>query len=196
MDDVQKFMQRNKRRIMAFGGLIFSLVALSLLLNSGPQTSLWMVNGSIPSGAKIDAADLTLVKANLTNDSSHYESQSDRIIGQYATRLLGSGDLLSVTDISSSPGENVSEYLPVGIAVDDLPLDLTAGDEVEIYVIPKDPSIAPSLVVHRVTVENVDQKSRDLGGSVTVSLIVSSHDASAVVGAEAIGRLVIARDSF
>jgi hypothetical protein len=69
MNDLQKFIQRNFRRILAGGGLILSLLAFSILLNSGPETSVWMVTVPIPSGSKIVANEVTLVKANLTVDS-------------------------------------------------------------------------------------------------------------------------------
>src|ERR1019366_4096523 len=194
MDDIQKFMQRHFRRIMAVGGLILSLLALSVLLGTSPQSSLWMVKNPIPNGSKIAAGDLELVKANLTSDSNHYEGSSDGVIGQYAVRLLQSGDLIATTDISHDGTKLTASYLPIGVAVDDLPSDLIVGDLVDIYVIPKDQTVLPTIVAHRVVIQSIDQKSRSLGGDVAVSVIASNTITSIIVTAEAEGRLVLARD--
>lgn len=194
MDDIQKFMQRHFRRILAIGGLILSLLALSVLLGTGPQSSLWMVKNPIPSGSKIAVDDVELVKANLTSDSNHFEGSRDGVVGQYAVRLLQSGDLIATTDISHDGTKSASSYLPIGVAVDDLPSELLVGDLVDIYVIPKDQTILPALVAHRVVIQSVDQKSRALGGNVAVSVIASNTITSIIVTAEAQGRLVLARD--
>ena len=196
MDDLQKFIQRNFRRILAGGGLILSLLAFSVLLNSGPETSVWMATVSIPSGSKIVSNEVELVKANLTVDSHHYEGSADSVIGQYATRSLQSGDLIAVTDLSRTNKGPAANFLPIGVGVDDLPLDLVAGDLVDIYVIPKDASILPAVVARHVVVQNIDAKSRSLGGNVAVSILSSSTITSIIVTAESQGRLVLARDSF
>ena len=194
MDDIQKFMQRHFRRILAIGGLIFSLLALSALLGTSPQSSLWMVKNPIPSGSKIAIGDLELVKANLTSDSNHFEGSSDGVAGLYALRFLQSGDLIATTDISHNNAKSVTSYLPIGVAVDDLPSDLLIGDLVDIYVIPKDLTVLPAIVAHRVVIQSIDQKSRSLGGDVAVSVIASNAVTSIIVTAEAQGRLVLARD--
>ena len=194
MDDLRKFIQRNFRRILAGGGLILSLLALSILLNNGPTGTFWMVTAAIPSGSKITVGEVELIKANLTVASGHFVTGSDVVVGQYATRMLHSGDLLVFTDINRGETKLTATYLPVGVAVDDLPVDLTVGDLVDIYVIPKDQTVLPALVAHRVTIQNIDQKSRALGGSVAVSVAASSTIASIIVTAESQGRLVLARD--
>ena len=196
MDDLHKFFQRNLRRIMAGGGLVISFLAISLLLNAKPSTLVWMATGSIPSGSKITLNSVKLVKADLTEDAMHFESKSDPVIGQFATRLLQPGDLISVTDVTRESANSTSSFLPIGVAVDDLPADLSAGDLVDIYVIPKDQGVLPAVVAHRVPVQYIDVKSRALGGSVAVSLAANPSVTSIIVTAEAQGRLVLARDPF
>ena len=196
MDDLHKFFQRNLRRIMAGGGLVISFLAISLLLNAKPSTLVWMATGSIPSGSKITLNSVKLVKADLTEDAMHFESKSDPVIGQFATRLIQPGDLISVTDVTRESANSTSSFLPIGVAVDDLPADLSVGDLVDIYVIPKDQGVLPAVVAHRVPVQYIDVKSRALGGSVAVSLSANPSVTSIIVTAEAQGRLVLARDPF
>ena len=196
MDDLQKFMQRNFRRILASGGLILSLFAISLLLNTSPKAAIWMVVNSVPTGSKLTARDVHLVKANLTTDQDHFLGSSDPVIGQYATRLLQIGDLISVTDIGHTGSNSVTSFLPIGVGVDDLPMDLAVVDLVDIYVIPKDQSLLPSIVAHRVVIQSIDQKSRSLGGNVAVSIAATNLVTSIIVTAESQGRLVLARDAI
>lgn len=196
MDDVQKFIQRNFRRILAGGGLLLSLLALSILLNTSPAGSLWMVTSPIPTGTKITAGSVKLVKVDLATDAPHFVGPSEAVIGQYATRLLHVGDLIAVTDINREQSNLTATFLPIGVAVDDLPVDLVVGDVVDIYVIPKDQAVLPAVVAHRVAIQNIDQKSRALGGSVAVSVCASTSVAAIIVTAESQGRLVLARDSI
>jgi hypothetical protein len=196
MDDLQKFIQRNLRRILATGALIFSLLALSLLLNSTPGGSFWIASAAIPAGAKISSSDVKLVKASLSENESHYFKGSEGVVGRIAARRLESGDLIAKSDLAVSTNANATTFLPVGVGVDDLPVDLLVGDLVDIYVIPKDSSTLPAVVARRVAVANIDQKSRALGGSVAVVLATNTSIAAVIVTAESQGRLVVARDSF
>ena len=196
MDDIQKFIQRNFRRIVAAGGLLFSLLALSLLLNSQPSTLVWMATGSIPNGSRITSNEVKLVKVDLTEDALHFESKNDLVVGKFATRLLEPGDLVAVTDVTQQSSNSTSTFLPIGVAVDDLPADLAVGDLVDVYVIPKDQGVLPAVVAHRIPVQYIDDKSRSLGGSVAVSLSASPTVTSIIVTAESQGRLVLARDPF
>jgi len=194
MDDIQKFIQRNFRRILAAGGLLFSLLALSILLNSQPSTLVWMATGSIPNGSRITSNEVKLVKVDLTEDALHFESKNDLVVGKFATRLLEPGDLVAVTDVTQQSSNSTSTFLPIGVAVDDLPADLAVGDLVDVYVIPKDQGVLPAVVAHRIPVQYIDDKSRSLGGSVAVSLSASPTVTSIIVTAESQGRLVLARD--
>jgi len=157
---------------------------------------MWIVKSSISQGARITAADVRLFQANVGSDANHFASRSDAVIGRYATRLLMAGDLISMSDLSDHSSAVSASYLPIGVAVNDLPLDLSIGDRVDIYVIPKDQSVLPAVVARKVIIQSIDQKSRALGGSVGVSVSATDAVASVIVTAEAQGRLVIARDSF
>jgi hypothetical protein len=155
-----------------------------------------MVTHAIPSGTMLRGGDVELVKVNLNSDTNHYDGASDTVVGQYATRLLQSGDLIAVTDINRISGAQNDNYLPLGIGVDDLPTDLSVGDLVDIYVIPKDSSVLPAPVARRVVIQSIDQKSRSLGGNVAITVMTSRAITSIIVIAESQGRLVIARVPF
>ena len=44
--------------------------------------------------------DVSTVKVNLATDSTHYISAKDLVIGQFATRTLNPGDLISISDFT------------------------------------------------------------------------------------------------
>jgi hypothetical protein len=196
MDELQKFLQRNLRRIVAVAALFLSLLAITALTNSTPKGSFWAVKSEIAAGSKITAASVGLVKAEIASSAHHYQSNIDQVIGRYAVRSLQSGDLISASDLSTQAPNSSNSFLPIGVATNDLPLDLAVGDYVDIYVIPKDVTVLPAIVARRVVIQNIDQKSRSLGGNIGVSVIANSATSNLIVTAEAEGRLVLARDSF
>jgi hypothetical protein len=196
MIDYQKFIQRNSRRIYASAALVAALFAASILLNSGPTGNAWIVRNSISSGSIITALDVSSIKVNLATDAGHYASAKDVVIGQFATRTLSAGDLISTSDVTRTSSASEIRYLPLGIALNDLPIALSAGDRADIYVIPKQASLGPALVVSNVSVHQIDNKSRALGGNIEIEVSVGIAAAMNLVDAESQGRLVVSRHAF
>ncbi len=196
MIDYQKFIQRNSRRIYASAALVAALFAGSILLNSGPTGTAWVVRNSISSGSIITALDVSSIQVNLATDAAHYVSAKEGAIGQFATRTLSPGDLISTSDVTKTSAASEVRYLPLGIALDDLPIAISAGDHADIYVIPKQASLGPALVVSNVSIHQIDNKSRALGGNVEIEVSVGIAAAMNLVDAESQGRLVVSRHAF
>ena len=196
MIDYQKFIQRNSRRIYASAALVAALFAASILLNSGPTGTAWIVRNSISSGSLITALDISSIKVNLATDAGHYASAKDGVIGQFATRTLSPGDLISTSDVTRTGAASEVRYLPLGIALNDLPIAISAGDHADIYVIPKQASLGPALVVSNVSIHQIDNKSRALGGNIEIEVSVGIAAAMNLVDAESQGRLVVSRHAF
>jgi|FreactcultuFSWF8_1027224.scaffolds.fasta_scaffold00020_29 hypothetical protein len=196
MIDIQKFFQRNSRRILAFGALLFSLFLFSLLMGSGPSGSAWVVKAPIATGTKVVASEVALEKIDLGSESSHFFGAKDQIIGQYALHALAVGDVISLSDLGRGSTQAGISFIPIGVLATDCPTDILPGDFADIYVIPKDQTTSPALVISHVDVENVDSKSRSLGGSVELALSVTPANAVLIVDAESQGRLVVASNAF
>jgi hypothetical protein len=196
MIDYQKFIQRNSRRIYASAALVAALFAGLILLNSGPTGTAWVVRNSISSGSIITALDVSSIQVNLATDAAHYVSAKEGVIGQFATRTLSPGDLISTSDVTKTSAASEVRYLPLGIALDDLPIAISAGDHADIYVIPKQASLGPALVVSNVSIHQIDNKSRALGGNVEIEVSVGIAAAMNLVDAESQGRLVVSRHAF
>jgi len=196
MIDYQKFIQRNSRRIYASAALVAALFAGSILLNSGPTGTAWIVRNSISSGSIITALDVSSIQVTLATDAAHYVSAKEGVIGQFATRTLSPGDLISTSDVTRTSAASEVRYLPLGIALDDLPIAISAGDHADIYVIPKQASLGPALVVSNVSIHQIDNKSRALGGNIEIEVSVGIAAAMNLVDAESQGRLVVSRHAF
>jgi hypothetical protein len=196
MIDIQKFIQRNSKRIIAAGALLFSLFLFALLTGAGPSAQVWLVRSPIAAGSKIQSNEVVLTKVDLGTNAAHFFGAKDLVVGKYAVRALNVGDFLATTDTAlASSGTGVS-FLPIGVQAADIPTDLSAGDFADLYLIPKDASSSPALVLSHVDIASVDDKSRSLGGSVDVALSVNQSNAALVIDAESQGRLVVAINAF
>jgi len=196
MEEIQKFIQRNTRRILAIVILFAAVMTILIVSSSGPTGNAWIATRVIPVGTKVARTDIALLKVNLTTDSGHYVTGSDVVVGRYLRRSLTAGELIAYGNLSSVPLDPTVQYLPVGIATNDLPNDLAVSDLVNIYVIPRDQGTVPALIAMGISVQSIDSKSRNLGGTVALSLATNSSVASLIVDAESQGRLVLARAPF
>ncbi len=106
------------------------------------------------------------------------------------------GDVISLSDLGRGSTQAGISFIPIGVLATDCPTDILPGDFADIYVIPKDQTTSPALVISHVDVENVDSKSRSLGGSVELALSVTPANAVLIVDAESQGRLVVASNAF
>jgi hypothetical protein len=196
MEEIQKFIQRNSRRILAIFILFAAVMTMLIVSGSGPTGDAWVAIKAIPVGAKVTNADIALLKVNLTTDSGHYLTGSDVAVGRFLRRSVTAGELIAQGNLSPVPIDTTLQYLPVGIATNDLPNDLAVSDLVNIYVIPRDQGTVPALIAMHISVQSIDSKSRNLGGTVALSLATNSSVANLIIDAESQGRLVLARAPF
>ena len=99
-------------------------------------------------------------------------------------------------DIALHPMTSGMALLPLGLLASDISPNIAPGDFVDVYVIPKDQTAAPGVVVTHIDVAELDLHSRSLGGSVDISLSVTASQAAMIIDAESQGRLVVATDAF
>ena len=173
MDDLQKFFQRNLRRIAAVGAIFISLIAISTLLNSSPHTSAWMVKNPIPASAKITLNSVQLIEVNLSADSNHFVGSKDQVVGRFASRALQPGDLLTVNDLLAQPGV-VRRVQSLGVDV--------FGDEIQIaqHVVVEDRDVAAGLIGHAHVVAVLHQFAKEpTGGDHVVVRMRTDNEQSA-----------------
>jgi hypothetical protein len=144
----------------------------------------------------ISASDITRIEATLGISSKKYYSGSARLIGNVVTRPVGANEFIPQIALAQAGAATDMRQLPMGIAKSDLPADLGAGDRVDLYGIPKDAGSAPSIVVSDIRVQSVDNKSRDLGGAVTVLFLLHQRDLLSIMDALSAGRIVVVRHAL
>jgi hypothetical protein len=188
---------RNSRRVWAICAIALSLVAaLTLATVTTSTTTIWVTTHQIAPGVVLSTADITKVGASLGGVQSHYYSSTARIIGNVVTRPIGGGEFIPLNALAQAGSVSDYRQLPIGIAKSDLPSDLAPGDRVDLYSVPKDSGGQPTIVATGIRVQGVDNKSRDLGGAVSVLFLLHEREVMPVVDSLISGRIVVVRNAL
>jgi len=196
MIEIQKFIQRNSKRLTAFSILGITLLVVLSTTTKGPRGYAWEVTTPIPTQSRVSTTNISLVRVDLGSLSSSYLGKTELVVGQFASHALAAGTLLMPRDIALHPMTSGMALLPLGLLASDISPNIAPGDFVDVYVIPKDQTAAPGVVVTHIDVAELDLHSRSLGGSVDISLSVTASQAAMIIDAESQGRLVVATDAF
>ena len=197
MFQLSTFIQRNTRRIVAIGAITISLLAaIGLASASQSATPMWVATHPLSPGAVISAADIERIDATLGSSTQNYYRGSSKVIGNVVTRSIGLHEFIPLNAIAQAGSISDYRQLPIGIAKSDLPSDLGAGDRVDLYSIPKDSGRDPELVASNIRIQGVDNKSRDLGGAVTVLFLLHDREIMPIISSFTTGRIVVVRNAL
>lgn len=192
--EINDFLQRNSRKLIAVGIVLFALFAGTLLLSSASSTAqLWGAKRNLSAGTRITSNDLEIIKGSLGDKASKYFSSKAKLEGSYVTISVAAGELIPVSSVRktttvSSPMREV----PLGINRSDIPINLTVGEYVDLYTIPQKGS-ATDLVVSHVSITKVDNKSANMSGQVGILVSVQPKDVVLITDAIQAGRIVVVR---
>ncbi|MEI6405955.1 MAG: SAF domain-containing protein [Actinomycetes bacterium] len=168
---------RNPRTYLALGLIVLSLVAAMAISGEAQKTSLvWSASRDLSPGHVIIAGDLVTKQVLLPDNARGYFLKSVVVTGYTVTRAISTSELIPTSSISKSQSISIMRSLPIRVSRNDMPINLHAGQEVDIYSIPlpNNPNpFDPLLVARRLNVESIDQKTIDLGGEIGVVLSVS-----------------------
>jgi hypothetical protein len=95
---------------------------------------------------------------HLGRSLKNYYSGISKIIGNVVTRTIGVHEFIPLNAIAQAGSVSDYRQLPLGIAKSDLPVDLWAGDRVDLYMLPRDSGKAPELVASNIRIQSVDNK--------------------------------------
>jgi len=182
------------RRVIIIGSLCLALIGVLGLAGTGNQgTLLWSAAHDLPIGAKIHQSDLTAIRVTVGSSERSYLKNLENISGEVAVRFIGKGELLPKAAIAHSTLPSTNRDLSLGIQLSDLPSDLAAGDLVDIYLVPRDPHAQSEKISSGLLVEKVDDRGRNLGGSINILLSLKESEVIFVTDAISLGRLVVVR---
>lgn len=197
MFQLSSFLSRNGRRVVAIGAITISLIAaIGLAGASSSSTSVWIARHPLAPGAVLTAADITSLDVTLGSSQKNYYLSTARILGNVVTRPVGTYEFIPLNALAQAGASSDYRQLPIGIAKSDLPADLLAGDRVDLYSVPKDPGKATELVATGIRIQGVDNKSRDLGGAVSVLFLLHEKEIMPIMDSLTTGRIVVVRNAL
>lgn len=111
-------------------------------------------------GEHLVGSDLRVGRVRLAGGAAAYLARSSDPDGYVVTRYVGAGELVPVAALSSSSSvAAATRSVTVSVQVGHLPLDLSRGDQVDVYVTPKPatgaPAGTPALVLPAASVDQV-----------------------------------------
>ncbi|GAB2653629.1 SAF domain-containing protein [Kribbella swartbergensis] len=173
--------QRNRRARWKDGRLVLGVLLVAVTALTGAKllsaaddtTTIWAAKHDIPAGRKLTNDDLTTarVRFTTTEDAERYVAAAADLNGLVLTRAVDAGEFVP-RDAAVTEADNERTELPLSIASGRLPSDIAAGDEVDIWVVPKDADQPAKLLWAEVRVLQVDAVKGVAGGSARRQVLV------------------------
>ncbi|MGW1343098.1 SAF domain-containing protein [Kribbella sp. NPDC002412] len=172
--------QRNRRARwkdgrLVLGVLLVAITALAgakLLSSADDTTTIWAAKRDLAAGTKLTGDDLTTARVRFTNgeDAGRYVAADADLKGLVVTRAVDAGEFVP-REAAVSESDNDRTELPLSVATGRLPSDIAAGDDVDIWVVPKDAAQA-KLLWAKVRVLQADAVKGVAGGSARRQVLV------------------------
>jgi len=193
---IRRNFQRYQRTIAGSSLLIIAFIAAILIAHEANRTVLlWSTSNELSTGAVIQQSDIRAKRALLPENSQMYFSSSADLVGAIVSHHVGSGELIPVSAIIEGGSEVDGRYVPLEIAIHDLPTNVERGSIVDIYAIAKNSAgsaslESTSLVASATTVIGVDRKG-DLSGSVGVVVNIRTQNVLSLISQISEHRLLL-----
>lgn len=157
---------------------------------------LWSAKTSLVPGSEISLNDLVPKRAAIPGGSNAYISTTSDVSHFFVLRSIGSGEFLPANALSANSKFKMSA-VPISVHASDLPIDLQAGEEVNLYHV-GDSHLSkeigpPNLVLSHAYIQGIDRKGQNLGGDLTLTVSVNAKSIMLVLDATATGRVVVVR---
>jgi len=198
MKNLRANIQIHSRRYAAASLILTSILAAMVITDQSNRTvQVWSAKRALAAGDRIRASDIQPSKVLLPENSTKYLSTRAVVVNTYATRWIGSGELIPATALSVTTDVARLRGVPIAVNRNDLPADLVEGENVDIYSLPiKNQSSSVGAVIeiaHGVDVASIDNASKSLGGAIGVVVKLSDDSILTLLTAEASNRIVIVR---
>ena len=193
---IRRSLQRYQRTIAGSTILIIAFIAAILIAHEANRTVLlWSTSNELSTGAVIQKSDLKAKRALLPENSHMYFSSSADLIGAIVAHHVGAGELIPTSALIEQGSEVDGRYVPLEVAIHDLPTNVERGSIVDIYAIAKNASgstglESTALVAVATTVIAVDRKG-DLSGSVGVVVNLRAQNVSSLISQISAHRILL-----
>ena len=177
--------------VAAFGSAFF----ISTYSNRG--SNYWVIAQPVTPGHVITQTDLTADHLNLGQSTEYYLRQTDQAVGLVATRQMQIGEVISITDVSSSAESMATSAVPLNLRSGDLAAGISVGDAVDLYWVLDSRNgeevIDPILILGGVILIGLDDSKNSLGGDVSITVAIEETQVLRMLSATTQGRLVVVR---
>jgi NifB/MoaA-like Fe-S oxidoreductase len=192
----------SKKTYFAIGLLLLSLIAAFAITGQANRSvSVWSAGTDLVSGELIKSQNIKQVNVFLPTNSEKYIRTNSKISDLVASRRILKGELIPASALTSNYLGGSVRSVPLRIGRNDLPNDLTSGQSVDIYALPKmdlnsQKNRKSELISEGVTIESIDIKSRDTGGDIGIVIKIPEHDVIYVLSALNESRIVVVRNGI
>jgi hypothetical protein len=177
--------------VAAFGSAFF----ISTYSNRG--YNYWVIAQPVTPGHVITQTDLTEDHLNLGQSTEYYLRQTDQAVGLVATRQMQIGEVISITDVSSTAESMATSAVPLNLRSGDLAAGISVGDAVDLYWVLDSRNgeevIDPILILGGVILIGLDDSKNSLGGDVSITVAIEETQVLRMLSATTQGRLVVVR---
>ena len=155
----------------------------------------WVIAQPVTPGHVIALTDLRRDHLNLGESSEYYLRESDQVVGLVATRQMRVGEVIPLTDVSSSTESMATSAVPLNLRSGDLASGIKLGDSVDLYWVLDSRNgeevMDPILILGGVTLIGLDNSKNSLGGDVSITVAIEETQVLRMLSATTLGRLVV-----
>ena len=190
------------RTYFAIGLLVLSLfAAFAITGKANKSVTVWSANAEIMPGDAISNSNIRAIQVFLPGSIDKYLSANNLIQKKLATRRIAIGELIPASALALDFVGERTRSVPLKIARNDLPGDLSAGQIVDIYYLPlanlnSTKARKTQLISEGIAVESIDQKSKDMGGEIGLVLKIPEYDVMNLLSSLNDSRIVVVRSAI
>jgi hypothetical protein len=204
LDTIKEFAEKraSAKTYFAIGLLLLSLIAAFAITGQANRSvSVWSAGSDLISGDLITKENLKEMKVFLPTNSAKYLTTNSKVINLIASRRILKGELIPASAITSNYLGGRIRSVPLRIERNDLPNDLTPGQNVDVYSLPQpDLNSAKNrkseLISAGVIIESIDIKSRDMGGDIGIVVKIPEKEVIYLLTALNESRIVVVRNAI
>jgi hypothetical protein len=174
-------------------GLILILASFSsaylISKSTDRMITVWGANVDLAPGEMIEAEDLKVIRVRLPENATQYLDANTDLVGATVLRSIGSSELIPSFALANEVDLSLAK-VPISIARQWAPSELRSGIKVDIYGIPnranqfgEEKGISSPLLITDISIDSVDDSSRDLGGQIGMTVLIPQSRVEAIVSA-------------
>ena len=181
-----------------------SFISAFVISNSQSRMmTVWSAVNDLAPGHVIQSGDLAPAQVLIAENADLYLNAQSSLIGSYVIRRIGTGELIPACALSETSEFNLKRA-PISLSRARLPLGVTQGSVIDLYVTPKEllrssfeesQRTRSTALLFRITVDGVDLEASKLGGDIGMTILVPPVEVNEIVAAMALSDFVVVRNN-